>query len=373
MTEENISSIAKRYGFTDKLPVEKFIIDFEMHSHITQQTDCITRGGMCMPFYLPTTEARRLSIDIDLLTPRTVGEIRHVMRRINDAVTNVRCDELIPKNPYPLDNLISYKVYYNSCLGGTQFVKVDFLCDVNIRLSSHLVKSGFTLFGFDTICDMRILSKGSLLGDKITTMALGTIGLKQTRQTEVAKQIYDLGLLLKMATKSDIQVAFDTFKDMTGFKVSHFDHDPRYEISDVSNSIAESISGFLNLRNAVSITSIQDKRYYGFQSTYLAKKSPYKKTEHVTDVLLVCLFNQHLRRYLDGEITKTHAADSLYGVLEHVKKIKKSSKGQAQQMRALYMQSIPDSAAFNKRILNGALLEHVFLMNKLYSREMLWV
>lgn len=367
LTEKNISSIAKQYGFADKLSIEKFIMDFEMHSHITQQVDCITRGGMCMPFHLPTIEARRLSIDIDLLTSKTVAEIRQVMSNLNDTITDVRCDELIPRNPYPLDNLISYRVYYDSCLGGRKFVKVDFLCDVNISLSSQLIKSGFTLFAFDTNQDMNILSRGSLLGDKLTTMALGTIGLKPTRQTEIAKQIYDLGTLLKMATKPDLQVAFDTFENMTNFKVSHFNHNPKYTLSDINNSISESVFGFLNFKSAVSITDRQEKRYNDFQGTYLTKKTRYKKTEHVTDILLINLYNQYLHRYLNGEITQAQAVDSLYDVLKQVNKIKNNSISNAPQMRASYKQSIPDSVHFKKKILNGALLEHVFLIHELYS------
>ena len=54
---------------------------------------------------------------------------------------------------------------------------------------------------------MRILSRGSLLGDKLTTLALGTIGLRPSRQTEIAKQVYDLGLLLKSSTTGSCGVA----------------------------------------------------------------------------------------------------------------------------------------------------------------------
>lgn len=296
-----------------------------------------------------------------------VGEARRVMGSINDTVTDIRCDEHVPINPYPLDNLISYKVYYNSCLGGQRFVKVDFLCDVDIRLSPRLEKSGFSLFGFDTKQDMSILSKGSLLGDKVTTLALGTIGLKTARQTEIAKQVYDLGTLLRTAAKPDIREALETFESMTNFKVSHLCHDPRYGISDVGRSIAESVSGFLNLRSAVSITAIQDKRYNDFQGTYLAKKTPYKKTEHVTDVLLVNLYSQHIRRCLDGEITQADAADSLYGAVKQVNEIKKGGMGGAPQLRESCVQGIPDSAGFKKKVLNGALLEHLFLIHRLYS------
>ena len=45
-TEERVSAIAEQYGFADRLSVEKFIMDFEMHSHITGQVECITRGGI---------------------------------------------------------------------------------------------------------------------------------------------------------------------------------------------------------------------------------------------------------------------------------------------------------------------------------------
>ena len=319
-----------------------------------------------MPFHFTEPEVKRLSIDIDLLTSKTMDEVRYAMSSINDSMTDIRCAEHKPIDPYPVDNLISYKAYYNSCLGRNTFVKVDFLCNVNIRLNSQLMKSGFRLFGFDTNQDMDILSKGSLLGDKLTTLALGTVGLKPSRQTEVAKQIYDLGMLLRRATKPDLQVAFDTFENMTGFKVSHFDHDPEYTVSDISRSIAESVLGFLNLKSAVSITNEQEKRYHDFQGTYLAKKTRYKKTEHVTDILLIKLYSRHLCRYLNGESTQAGAIDSLYGVLEQVNKIKRGQIRDVPQMEALYKQGISDAAGFKKKILNGASLEHLFLMYKLY-------
>jgi len=366
LTAKHVSAIADQYGFADRLSVEKFIMDFEMHHHITRQVECITRGGMCMPFHLPMIEARRLSVDIDLLTPRTVDEIRDVMGNIGQTVSDIRCDERVPRDPYPIDSLISYDVRYDSCLGGQKSVKVDFLCDVNIPLSSQLVKPGFALFAFDTKHEVNILSRGSLLGDKITTMALGTIGLKHSKQTEIAKQIYDLGALLKTATKSDLEAAFDTFESMTELKVSHFDHDPKYAVSDVVNSIDESASGLLNLESAVSITDVQAKRYADFQGTYLAKRARYKKTEHVTDVLLVNLYSKHIRRCLDGEVTRTQAADSLHDTLRQADAVKNIGIDSAPKMRASYMREIPDYVNFNKKILGGALLEHIFLVRKLY-------
>ena len=77
LTEKNISSIATQYGFPHELYIEKFIMDLEMHARIAPKIDCIIRGGLCMPFHLYAQEARRLSIDVDLLTPWTVGEVEN--------------------------------------------------------------------------------------------------------------------------------------------------------------------------------------------------------------------------------------------------------------------------------------------------------
>lgn len=216
---------------------------------------------------------------------------------------------------------------------------------------------------------MNILTMGSLLGDKLTTMALGTIGLKPARQTEVAKQIYDMGALLKIATKPDLLESFGAFESLTGFKAGHFNHDPRYTVSDIVDSIAESVSGLLNLENAISITGIQGTRYASFQSTYLTKTAYYKKTEHVTDVLLVSLYNRYIRRYLSKEMTRDRAADSLHDTLRQLNAIRGNKIDNAPKMRASYIDDIPDSVSFNKKILNAALLEHVLLIHELYSRS----
>lgn len=335
-----------------------------MHYHITQQLDCITRGGMCMPFYLTAAETKRLSIDIDFLTPQTINKIRNTMSNLNDGAYNVRCEEYIPLNPHPVDNLITYKVYYNSCLEKRQsFVKVDFLCDVNIPITSQIIKPGFQLLGFDTLQNITILSKGTLLADKITTMALGTIGLNKNR--EIAKQIYDLGKLLKNVTTSDLRISFDMFENMTYFKTKHYEHEPTYNISDVSQNIVQSVSNFLELKSAVTITNNQEKRYKDFLGTYVAKKSRYKKTDHITDILLVNLYSQYLYRYINETITQTQATNSLSKIVAQVNKIENNTIDNMQKTKKSYMQSIPDSVNYKKKILNGTNFMHIYLMHEL--------
>ncbi|MCY4490294.1 MAG: nucleotidyl transferase AbiEii/AbiGii toxin family protein [Thaumarchaeota archaeon] len=365
LTEKNILAISKKYGFIDESYLEKFIMDFEMHHRIVKQIDgCITRGGLCMPFHTPTIEAKRLSIDIDLLTYKTVDEVKDIMDNINNTMTDIKCEKIVPMKPYPIDNLISYYVEYKSCLTDKDRIKIDFLCNVNIQICSEIIKSGFELFDFSTKHDIKILSKGSLLGDKLTTMALGTIGLKLTKQTEIAKQIYDIGILLNVSKKPDLHISFDTFKSLTDFKISHFNHVPKYTIADISDNIAKSASDFLDLKRAVTVTTNQEKRYLDFHGTYLAKKTIYKKNDHINDILLLNLYIKYLCRYLNGKITQTLAVDSLYNIIEQANKIKDRST--TPQMIELCKDSIHKSAKFNTKILKGASPKHLFLIQKLY-------
>ena len=366
LTEQSISSIAEEYGFTDKASVEKFIMDFEIHYHISRHIKCVTRGGMCMPFHI-SEGTNRLSIDIDLLTSSTTNEIRHAMSQIDGSVDELTCEEYIPVNPYPLDNLITYRIYYDSCLGKQNFVKVDCFCDVKIQIDSQQVKSGSPLFVFNTKHDMNILSRGALIGDKLTTLAVGTIGLKSARKSNAAKQIYDLGALLKDATVQDLQTSFDTFERMTDFKVRCFGYDPRYTTSDVVDSIADFVFGLLNLKGAVSITREQTKRYNGFQGTYLRSKHGYKKVSHVTDVLLIFLYSRQLCKYLNGDASKDEAVRSIHAVIKRMHEMDEYDAELVQSIRKSCREHLPESCGFNRKILNGALLEHVFLIDQIFQ------
>ena len=198
LQEELIVDLARRYGFANAAYVEKFIMCFEAHRRIAQEVQCVVRGGLCMPFHQPDFEVRRMSIDVDIMSPRTVAEVDLAINRINgDGLT---CQKYSPITPYPIDNLASYVVTFPSCLGGDSRIKIDAFCRANPGLASKRIPAGSRILDFDILQDMTILSRGSLLADKSTTLALGTIGLRPTRGTEIAKQLYDMGVLLRSSS-----------------------------------------------------------------------------------------------------------------------------------------------------------------------------
>lgn len=383
LQEESISNLAKKYGFADHSYVEKFIMCFEAHRRIAQEMECVVRGGLCMPFHQPGFEVRRMSIDVDIMSPRTVPEADRAIGRIGgDGLT---CHKRSPTSPYPIDNLASYTVTFPSCLGGDSSIKIDAFCGADLDLASKRIPAGSRILDFDILQDMTILSRGSLLADKSTTMALGTIGLKPTKQTEIAKQLYDMAVLLRPAGRDDLEAAYDAYTKMTGFKVASFRRDPPYAIPEIASDAAKSIRGLLRFDTAVTVTEEQDRRYNDFRGSYLSRTRVYRKTEHVTDVLLACLFTLSLRRYSapvasghdDGNDDgndgprRTREADFMYGVLEEISTLERLGQGggrrpvdEDRRMRADIIQDIPDSFV-NKKILRGARLEHVSLVRAL--------
>lgn len=378
LREESVGELARRYGFANASHVEKFIMCFEAHRRIAQEMECVVRGGLCMPFHQPDFEVRRMSVDVDIMSPRTVAEVDRAIGRIGGD--GLVCRRHSPITPHPIDNLASYTVTFPSCLGGDSRIKIDAFCGAELGLASKRIRAGSKILGFGILQDMTILSRGSLLADKSTTLALETIGLRPTRGTEIAKQLYDMAVLLRSASRGDLETTYDSYTKMTGFKAACFRRDPPYTIQQIASDTAGSIRGLLRFDNTVTVTDAQNKRYNDFRGSYLPKRRAYRKTDHVSDVLLAYLLGLSLRRYSDpatsghggdGDPRKTGEIDFMRGVLEEISAVRQRNRGggrrladEDRQMRAESVQDIPDSFV-NKKILRGAHLEHVLLARAL--------
>lgn len=112
LTREWIMGAAGRHRLANPAYLEKFVMDFELGYHLMDNMRCILRGGMCMPFHTDRT-LHRLSIDVDLFTPRTVEETDEVVMTMGDEMEGVDITRKNPKRPHPIPNLVSYDVTYD--------------------------------------------------------------------------------------------------------------------------------------------------------------------------------------------------------------------------------------------------------------------
>lgn len=363
---DTINSIATQYGFAVPANVEKFIMDFEMQHQVMQELECITRGGMSMPFHT-NEDARRLSIDIDLLTSSSLEQTEQKMKKISDNLTEVSLEKIVPKVRYPVPNILSYYVRYRSCLGNDDNVKVDFLCDVDISLPKTTIPSGFGLFNFTIDYSMDVLTQGGLIGDKLTTLALEKIGLPVRKFNDIPKQVYDIATLLKLGSKTVFQEAFSTFEEFTQFKVDHYEIEQPYKLNDIITGIEDSVFNLLDTTSSITITHEQDSRFGQFKSAFLGNSRDYKKTEHLGDILLIQLFSKLIHGYINKSLTLNESVDLLNSVINQLKEFSNYNGQMRSSKHEELYNLVPDEIPFDKKILKGTPLEHILLIKDIYN------
>ena len=365
LTRERVAGISERYEFPDNQLVEKFVMCLEMHKRITQEIRCRTRGGMCMPFHQPGFEVRRMSKDIDILTGHSVGEVEHTMEGM-DGVDGLRCKKIIPRNPLPIQNLVSYRVTYDSCLGRRESVKVDAFCGAGLNLDTRLIPSGSQILDFETLQEMTILSRGALMADKITSLAIGTVGVGGGRHTEIVKQIYDIASLLRQASAKDLEIAHDSYPGLTEFKAGCFRRDPPYTISDVTASVVQSLHGLLPLDTKELVAPDLLKHYRGFQGSYLSRRHRYRASAHIADVILVLVFAMSLQRGMEGNTPPSEAGEvgGLRRMLDDLGRLGDLDADGARRRRREYLDEIP-GRMISRRMIKDSPLEHLCLIREL--------
>ena len=306
-----------------------------------------------------------MSKDIDLISSHSADEFEFVMNNIDNNVDELWCKKMLPQNPYPIENLVSYKITYDSCLGRQESVKVDAFCDVNTNVNTQRISSGSRILDFETRHEMTILSRGALIADKVTSLAIGTVGIKADRLTEIVKQIYDIAILLRQTNTEDLVVAYNTYQRLTKFKTDCFRRNPPYTVADVSASIVQSLDGFIPLNNNMLVAPDLLKIYDGFRGSYLTNLHPYKKSDHITDVILISLFAKSLQRHPNSEFPE----DRYLGViLKKLDQLGLMDKEDASVLRQEYLSSI-SGRLISRKMIRNAPLEHVYLVKELSSLD----
>ena len=363
LDKDNIAAISSKFGFSNHAYIEKFIMDFKINYHISQKINCFLRGGMCMPFY-SELKVRRLSIDIDLITRIDVDLIDRVMEDLNNNIPDVKILKHHPRNPLPIPHLASYNVEYNSCLGKPEKIKIDCLCNVDIDLPTTSVSPDLRVMDFRIGYSPKILTRGALIGDKVTTLSIGTIGVPESRLSDIPKQIYDIATLLKSASSDDLKESLDVFEIFTKFKVKIYDNGS-YTVDDVISALDSSFHEIISFQSALTIAEKYKGPFGMFAGTYLGS-APYSKVQQITDALLVWYYSAILKKLRAGRLSKDEAASEVLSTIQRYGEIRNSDADEKRLVKESLLKEMHDTA-FNKNVLNGALTEQILFVSKIHD------
>lgn len=342
-------------------------MNFEIQYQVLQKIECITRGGMCMPFHTMDHNANRLSIDIDLLTKSSVSDVEKIMNEISDVLDEIEIELIVPKNPYPIPNLCSYKVHYTSFSGARDWVKVDYLCEMNADLPTSTVPINYQLFAFTTDYEMEILTRGGLIGDKLTTLSLGTIGLSVRNFLDIPKQIFDIGSQIRLISKENILETIETFDKFTNLKIKNYHHSPPFTINDVIHTIESSLLKFIELdHTSVHLIKDQDDKFGNFLGMYLGNYR-YGRTEHVGNILLILLLVKKINACFNFPKKKDEIGMDFFNTVNKINMFPKYDLSEKRkETQQLLSGELPEFVELHKKMLRGQPLEYVFLLIEIY-------
>jgi hypothetical protein len=322
LNKAHIDSIKNAFGLNDVQAIEKFIMDYEMLYHLQKEIPSIVKGGMAVPFYTSDRKARRLSVDIDFVSMASPKEIDTAITRIKEQIKSFAAIErYVPKNPVYNLPMSTFIVSYTSCYSGEQdSVKIDIYHDFKEEIYPYKVKTGYDLFALKTDYEFSIFGQGSLIGDKLTTLAFDTIGIDPNghRAVEISKHIYDIGCLVRNATSKEMMLVNEVFRTISRYEMAVRELD---NISDVriADDIIVSMDKLLPLSDkGLVLNQAQNQRFKIFRNQLFSPKD-YVGLNHKIDILLIRLIASYFKLIVSGRTGVTESANKLFSQVETLK------------------------------------------------------
>lgn len=303
LNKESINAIRMSNGFRDSLPLEKFIMDFEVLTHIQEVLpDCVVKGGMAVPFHLLDKKLRRLSVDIDIVTGSSREEVVEALKRVSEKLKGV-VEIGEPYKPKGNSNkklpLLTYFCDYQSSVDDNPQIKIEIFYGNNMEVQLKKIETKTEIVGFPINFPLSIYDHGSLIGDKLTTLPFNTIGINPKRELDVPKQIYDIATLLKsISGELPMEMIIDTFEKISVDEISYFKENPP-TFTDVLLDLDNFSNTILITNNQIKLNSSYQGRFEKF-TTELLGNGRYQGYVHVTDILLIKVIIKLILKKFNG-------------------------------------------------------------------------
>jgi hypothetical protein len=362
-----LNKIKSDLGFNDITIIEKFIMDYEILFHILKMIpDSIIKGGMSVPLHIPEMAVRRLSEDIDLVTRLSEKEVKSAMKevvKITNGLFHIP-EPHKPVKPTKFLPLLTYYITYSSSIGSSKpEVQVDIFYDFKDTIPTKLINPVIELMDFKLDYPVTIFDKGSLIGDKITTLGFDTIGLPEDRRSDAIKHIYDIGLLIRLIDdKISLKVLIDVYKKTADYENSFKDR--KFNDREIIDDIFSSLDSLLISSTGYALESTHKGRYSSFKQQLLRNSNLYTILYHINDILLIKLLSSYLRSMIYGKITLQEFTDEFYDDISKLKSIILKNPSEKGLERKQIIQSFNSNNGKNF-IKTLPLVEQVFLFSKI--------
>lgn len=349
--KDSITANAKRYQFPVAGAVEYFLWDLELTCQLQKyEPNLILKGGAAVQLHLPI-DYQRGSIDIDIVSPQKKTGIAEMLSSMQANLDAVRFSEFKPKHPKENLNMITYHAFAKSALRKRNLrVEIDFLME-NIDLPTVEVDKVPT---FATTSEkIRCYTPDVLIGDKILTLARGSIGSQKI--DDYPKQIYDLSMLISSSKCTNFAEVIQAVRVLTKIEAQIFrvQVTPDRAIEDVIGFIDDDLAT-LDLPNANSEIR---KSIESFEAYYSPRKHTATREGWSTRSLKIRFVAELVKSVLVGNETSDDALRNLSRASEAAARL---ATLEGEKIRETRRQLFTFAQEKLPRELEGSSLERVF-------------
>ena len=356
-TEKSIRERAKRYGFSDLLPLELFLWDCEIAAQLQLESDkLVLKGGAAVQLHVPV-EVQRGSVDVDFIGPLNKQELQGIVSKVEERLNEVRFKLHKPKHPKLNIPLVTYYVKVPA-IAPTETrkgleIKTEFLLE-DVRVPTSIV-SQIETFAVK-IESLRCYSPTALIGDKLLTLAEKTIGIQ--RQEDIPKQIYDITQLSEhyISSTNDISKIIEVMKEITPMEASY--RKLRLDLNDVLKDVSESMEKYSLIDTAGADANIK-KNITNFQQFYVSAAQRKPWYEWCVWALRINFLIQLLTVVIEHKITINEAVKAYSTAIETAKTLEKASGTGISEIRRRLMKLADRHIPYYKE-LRGKPLHRVF-------------
>ena len=369
---QKLQEAKEEYGFGDIQAVEKFVLDCEIaYQMLDVLPDCFIKGGLAVPFHLKEDRFRRLSADVDMVTSRPKKDVEEAVGRIA-----AKCDWLTVKDPHVPKRrsknlpLLTYYCKYRSVAAAApepSEIKLEIFYGNHMEQETHRTDPDIKIFGMQIDFGLQIFGREELIGDKLSTLPLKTIGVG-ARPGDMPKHIYDIATLLKAGcedtTITDVVSGFErACREENSYFVDR--SPPTYDeiLRDLVSSVRKTLdqSGLNRLDRSYKGRLGQFKKNLG--------GAGYADRSHVTDILLVWTVAEMVRTMSEEDGRARDMSERLVSTLLDLRDtMEQKDGGRDHKRRKLLLDKHRDDAG-RYGIIKNMEYEHALLYDNLVELQ----
>jgi hypothetical protein len=200
-TTEWLGRQSEAIGSPNPVMLEKATLALQLIGHLAESGLPLQfKGGTSL--LLRLRPIRRLSIDVDIVTQASLPELVAALERVSRLTPltrylhDTRRDKELPPKKH-------FRIFYPSVVEGKEdHILLDVLFESQVAPRCEPVVINTPFITPEREVRVAVPTVNSLLGDKLTAFAPRTIGIlyHARRKTDIAKQLFDVGVLFDAAT-----------------------------------------------------------------------------------------------------------------------------------------------------------------------------